>query len=65
MRIDHAFHALAGAVRPAPEDIEPYRARARRMRSEVVHEYLRRARESIARRVRRASAPRIPTAQSC
>ena len=65
MRIDHAFHGLAGDAHPTPETIERYMARARRMRSEVVHEYLHRAREAVARLVRRAPAARTPAAQGC
>lgn len=65
MRNDHAFHGIAGSDHPTPEDIERAMARAHRMRSEAMHGYLRRAREAVARLVRRASAPRTPAAQCC
>jgi hypothetical protein len=63
MRSDHVLHGLIGGAHPAPEDIERYMARAHRMRSEAVHEYLRQAWGAIAGLARRAPARRIPTAQ--
>lgn len=65
MRNDHAVRGLTGGAHPTLEDIERYTTRARQMRSEVVHEYLRRAREAIARLIRRTPASRAPAAQCC
>jgi hypothetical protein len=65
MRNDHAFHGLAGDPNPTPEDIDRAIARARRMRSEVIHGYL--ARLAAWRRgvLRRAAAPKEPVGQCC
>jgi len=65
MRNVHAFHVRAGGELPAPEEIASAMARAHRMRSEAMHEYLHQAWDAIAGLVRRAPARRIPTPQCC
>jgi hypothetical protein len=65
MRNDHVFYGFIGGEHPTPEEIARHMARAHRMRSETVHEYLSRAAAWIRGALRPTRAPKEPVGQCC
>ena len=65
MRESHVLHGLDGRPVPAVEELELSIAAARRLRSQVVHEYLAAAAGWLRGALRTAPAPKRPAAQCC
>jgi hypothetical protein len=63
MRKDHALRGLDGTPVPTTDEIERSIAAARRLRSAVVHDYLRRAAAWVQDLARPAPAPKAPVGQ--
>lgn len=65
MRSDHVLFEGIESELPGPEELERSMARARRMRSAAVHEYLGRAWSWARAALRRVRTPADPAPQCC
>jgi len=65
MREDHALRGLDGQPVLTAEELERSIAAARRLRSAVVHEYLRRMAAWVRGLAQPAAAPKGPVGQCC
>jgi hypothetical protein len=65
MREDHALRGLDGQPVPTAEELERSIAAARRLRSAMVHEYLRRTAAWVRGHALPAAVPKGPVGQCC
>jgi hypothetical protein len=59
MRNDHVFYGFVGGAHPTPETVEDAMRRARRLRSEALHELFHAAGERVKVLFRRRPARRL------